>query len=117
MKTVLMAVAIVTAAAPAFAETHTVRMMTAPEAKQVYSFSPARLVIKPGDTVRFIDAQNDTHDVMFESVPNGVDAAMSPMLEHKGQSWSYTFKTPGTYEYHCHPHEALGMHGAVIVKD
>lgn len=26
-----------------------------------------------------------------------------------GQSWSYTFTTPGEYTYFCIPHEAAGM--------
>jgi len=54
--------------------------------------------------------------VMFVSVPKGVDEMiMSPMQEKKGDKFTYTFTVPGTYKYHCHPHEALGMDGVLIV--
>ena len=36
-------------------------------------------------------------------------------MKNKGQKWSQTFSTEGTYEYHCIPHLLLGMHGSVIV--
>jgi len=56
------------------------------------------------------------HDVMFINVPKGVDEMiMSPMHEKEGDKFSYTFTVPGTYQYHCHPHEALGMKGTLIV--
>jgi hypothetical protein len=32
-----------------------------------------------------------------------------------GESFSYTFDEPGTYEYFCIPHEDLGMVGTVTV--
>ena len=40
---------------------------------------------------------------------------MSPMQKKKGEKFSYTFTVPGTYKFHCHPHEALGMEGTLIV--
>jgi plastocyanin len=101
--------------APAFAAEHTVRMVTEKGAKQPYRFSPAKLSIARGDTVTFVDEQDDSHDVMFESVPKGAEFAKSPMLTKKGQSWSYTFDIEGTYQYHCHPHAALGMRGTIVV--
>jgi plastocyanin len=33
-----------------------------------------------------------------------------------GQSFSFTFNEPGTYNYHCIPHEADDMTGTVIVE-
>jgi plastocyanin len=42
--------------------------------------------------------------------PKGVDEMiMSPMQEKKGDKFSYTFTVPGTYKFHCHAHEQLGM--------
>ena len=32
-----------------------------------------------------------------------------------GTGWTLTFNTPGTYEYVCGVHEALGMKGAITV--
>ena len=40
------------------------------------------------------------HDVLTASAPVTVD---SPMLE-QGDQWSYTFTTPGTYDYYCTVH-------------
>jgi len=33
-----------------------------------------------------------------------------------GETWSYTFQTPGTYTYFCVPHEGAGMVGRVVVE-
>jgi len=33
-----------------------------------------------------------------------------------GETWSYTFETPGTYTYFCVPHEGAGMVGRVVVE-
>jgi plastocyanin len=32
-----------------------------------------------------------------------------------GQSFSFTFQTPGEYAYYCNPHRDRGMVGKVIV--
>jgi hypothetical protein len=37
------------------------------------------------------------------------------MMEKKGENWSRKFTKSGTYRYHCHPHEAVGMKAVVIV--
>lgn len=98
-------------ATPAMARDYTIKEMSNP-----YSFQPSTLTIKSGDTVTFVNAQDDMHDVMFIEVPKGVDEMiMSPMHEKKGDKFSYTFTVPGTYKFHCHPHEALGMTGTLIV--
>lgn len=34
-----------------------------------------------------------------------------------GETWSYTFETPGTYPYFCVPHERAGMVGSVVVSE
>jgi Cu(I)/Ag(I) efflux system protein CusF len=84
--------------------------------KKPYYFAPDKLTIQPGDTVTFLNAQDDTHDVMFVNVPKGVDEMiMSPMMEKADEKFSYTFKVPGTYQFHCHPHEEMGMKGTIIV--
>jgi plastocyanin len=103
-------------AAPTFAKDYTIKEVTGDGSGKPYYFSPDKLTIQPGDTVTFLNAQDDTHDVMFVNVPKGVDEMiMSPMHEKAGDKFSYTFKIPGTYQFHCHPHEALGMKGTLIV--
>lgn len=115
MRKLFLAGLLVTISHPAFAKTYTVKMITERFTMHPYRFEPDALTIQPGDTVTFVDAQNDKHDVMFMTVPKGVDMIMSPELRKKGESWSYTFTTEGTYEYHCHPHEDWGMRGTIIV--
>src|SRR2546429_8329568 len=115
MKNLLLVSALIACASQAWAKEYTVKMITDPDAPQVYRFEPAQLNIMPDDTVTFVDAQDDIHDVMFEAVPKGAAFARSPMLEHEGQTWSYTFTKEGTYKFHCHPHEALGMKGVITV--
>jgi Cu(I)/Ag(I) efflux system periplasmic protein CusF len=117
MKTLLLTTIIALAATPAFATQYTIKEVTNPDGgDKPFYFSPNKLSIKPGDTVTFENAQDDMHDVMFVSVPNKVDEMiMSPMFEKKGDKFSYTFTVPGTYQFHCHPHEELGMKGTIIV--
>lgn len=117
MKKLLLTTALMLVATPAFAAEFNIKEVTNPDGgKKPYYFSPDKLTIQPGDTVTFENAQEDTHDVMFVGVPKAVDEMiMSPMFDKKGQKWSYKFTVPGTYQFHCHPHEALGMKGTIIV--
>ena len=116
MKTLLLTTALIMLAAPAFAKEYTIKEISDPAGDKPYYFDPAELTIQPGDTVTFVNAQEDMHDVMFVNVPKGVDEMiMSPMHEKEGEKFSYTFTLPGTYQFHCHPHEALGMKGTLIV--
>lgn len=99
-----------------FAKEYTIKEISDPAGIKPYYFSPDKLTIQPGDTVNFVNAQEDMHDVMFVEVPKGVDEMiMSPLHEKEGEKFSYTFTVPGTYSFHCHPHEALGMKGTLIV--
>ena len=116
MKKLLLTTALMLATTPAFAAEFTIKEVTDYDAKKQNYFSPDKLTIQPGDTVTFENAQDEPHQVMFVSVPKGVDEMiMSPMQEKKGDKFTYTFTVPGTYKYHCHPHEALGMDGVLIV--
>jgi len=114
MKKLLLTTALMLAATPAFAKDYTIKEFTKDDGSPV--FSPDKLSIQPGDTVIFENAEDTQHEVMFINVPKGVDEMiMSPMHEKKGDKFSYTFTVPGTYQFHCHPHEAAGMKGTLIV--
>lgn len=116
MSKALLATALVLLASPALAKEYVIKEVSDPAGKKPYYFEPSNLTIQPGDTVTFLNAQEDTHDVMFVSQPKGVDEMiMSPMHEKQGEKFSYTFTVPGTYQFHCHPHEQLGMKGTIIV--
>ncbi|MGV9294322.1 cupredoxin domain-containing protein [Amycolatopsis sp. NPDC003676] len=89
--------------APAAAATQTVMM-------QDYAYSPASLTVHVGDTVTWIQHDTAPHDVVTTSAPV---AFRSPQLS-QGQSWNYTFRTPGTYSYYCSVHP--DMRAQVIVQ-
>lgn len=99
----------------AMAKEYTVKMVTNLEADQVYYFEPAEITIQPGDTIKWVNVQEDMHNAVADAVPKGAEFFESPMLEEEGASWSYTFNTAGTYSYHCHPHAAAGMKGIITV--
>ncbi|MEQ0559974.1 cupredoxin family copper-binding protein [Amycolatopsis sp. NEAU-NG30] len=67
---------------------------------QDYAFSPASLTVRVGDTVTWMQHDTAPHDVVTTSAPV---AFRSPQLS-AGQSWSYTFRQPGTYAYYCSVH-------------
>ncbi|MET7732729.1 cupredoxin family copper-binding protein [Streptomyces sp. NPDC005402] len=72
-----------------------------------YAFSPASLSVPAGSTVTWTNYDTAPHDVKTTSGPLSIH---SPML-NKGQSWSFTFTTAGTYGYVCtvHPDMTAGI--------
>lgn len=118
MKKLLLTTALVLATTPALAKEYTIKEVTDDNAKKQNFFSPDKLTIQPGDTVTFENVQDSPHEVMFISQPKQVDEMiMSPMHDKKGDKFTYTFTVPGTYKFHCHPHEKLGMEGTLIVGE
>lgn len=53
------------------------------------------MTVRVGDTVTWMQHDEAPHDVVTTSAPV---AFRSPRLS-AGQSWSYTFRQPGTYQY------------------
>ena len=90
-------------AVPAAAASHAVMIHN-------YAYSPASLSIAQGDTVTWTNMDTAEHDVV---VTSGPASFRSPMLS-KGKSWSYTFKTPGSYSYTCSVHP--DMRGTVSAQ-
>jgi amicyanin len=72
-----------------------------------YAFSPASLSVAAGSTVTWTNQDTAPHDVKTTSGPVSIH---SPML-NKGQSWSFTFSTAGSYAYYCtvHPDMTAGI--------
>ena len=72
-----------------------------------YAFSPASLSVPAGSTVTWTNYDTAPHDVKTTSGPLSIH---SPML-NKGQSWSFTFTTAGSYGYACtvHPDMTAGL--------
>ena len=71
-------------------------------------FSPARITVKAGTTVAWLNADDTPHTVASSS-----KLFKSKVLDTDG-SFSFTFTTPGMYEYFCslHPY----MTGTVVVE-
>lgn len=75
-----------------------------------YAFAPASITVDEGDTITWTNQDTAPHTVTTTSGPERLS---SPYLS-KGQSWSYTFTAPGTYEYYCTVHP--DMRAQVIVR-
>ena len=75
-------------------------------------FSPANVLVDPGDTVTWTNRGVAEHTATSRS---GAPAAFDSGLKPPGQSYSFTFQAPGRYAYYCQPHEILGMQGVVQV--
>jgi plastocyanin len=70
-----------------------------------YVFVPA------GTTVTWVNEEPDptnAHNILAE------DGSFTSPLVMPGESWQYTFTTPGYYRYFCELHD--GMEGAVLVE-
>jgi plastocyanin len=73
-----------------------------------FTFTPQRITVRAGATVTWANEDDVPHTI----------ASSSKLFKSKaldtGDKFSFTFTTPGTYEYFCslHPH----MIGAVVVE-
>jgi plastocyanin len=91
-----------------------------------YAFSPAQLTITAGTTVTWINQDSVGHTVTegspdsptppaqrtFDS-SNGTDGA-NVLTIAPGKSYSFTFTTPGEYDYYCLPHSFMRGHITVL---
>ena len=73
-----------------------------------FRFEPASTTIQPGESVTWINKDEEPHTVMSDS---GV--FRSPALD-TGERFGYSFDKPGVYHFTCsiHPH----MQGTIIVR-
>lgn len=103
-------------AAPLSAKEHIVRIVSNQDNMQM-SFDPKTLHIDRGDTVIWVNEENEEHNMATypDGFPEGAQGFVSPYLTKKDEKWSHKFTAEGTYEYHCVPHLLLGMHGSVTV--
>ena len=90
-----------------------------------FAYSPADITVPVGTTVTWINQDSVGHTVT-EGDPNSPKAANLRMFDSSGEattgkvalmgagsSWSYTFTTPGTYEYYCIVHPYMIGHVTV----
>ena len=93
---------------------------------QNYAFNPAQLTITAGTTITWINQDSLGHTVtqgnpdsptpaaqrLFDS-SNGTEGANVKTIA-PGKSFSYTFTTPGEYDYYCIPHPFMRGHITVL---
>ncbi len=75
---------------------------------QNFAFNPPNITVPPGSTVTWVNNDMAPHTTTSD---NGVwdSETLQP-----GRSFSFTFKTPGTFMYHCEIHPF--MMGSVTVR-
>lgn len=73
-----------------------------------YSYSPANLVIKTGETVTWTNKDSVAHTATSN------DGTFNTGLIGQNETASVTFDTLGTYSYHCTPHPQ--MQATIIVE-
>lgn len=78
---------------------------------QDMAFSPANITVKAGTTVTWTNSDSDAHTVTESDSKTGPN---SGTLEN-GKSYTFTYDTPGTYQYHCTIHPS--MMGTVTVTE
>jgi plastocyanin len=72
-------------------------------------FNPEKITVKPGTTVTWIHGSQMPH-----TVSGNADGLRSSTL-YKGQQYSHTFNTSGSYSYFCELHPS--MTGSVVVEE
>lgn len=94
----------------------TVQMVT--DDKGSY-YSPSTIEASPGDVIRFT-LKSGVHNVSFPDSLNSIKDGLpksSDFLQLPGQEYDLPVSMrPGTYQFHCDPHAALGMKATLVVK-
>lgn len=81
--------------------------------KEKYLFNPDNIIIKKGETIRWINKDPTAHQLAAIPVI-GMGGISSPKIE-AGQSWEKKFEAPGEYYYFCFIHKI--MYGKVTVEE
>jgi plastocyanin len=96
-----------------------------------YRFEPAELVVRQGESVRFVMVSGGPHNIAFDSVsiPAGSKERLSqntssqmgnfmgPMLLSPDEAYIVSFAglPPGKYPFHCLPHAVMNQRGSITV--
>jgi plastocyanin len=89
-----------------------------------FAYEPGNITVKAGTTVKWVNTSENRHtatdDPKFEKTPGqailpaGATAWSTPFIAN-GQDTSYTFTTPGKYQYFCRNHGQFGMVATITV--
>ncbi len=91
--------------------TQTVMIIT--DSSGSFAFSPASLTIKAGTTVIWKNTTTVGHTVTSDDGKSFDSGTTNPIAPQSG-TFSFTFKTAGTYPYHCEIHPF--MKATIIVQ-
>lgn len=78
-----------------------------------FSFDPACISVKAGDTVTWTNTGASNHTVTSDS---GAPVSFDSGALGGAGTFSFAFTAAGTVPYHCTPHQSQGMTGTVIVE-
>jgi amicyanin len=67
-----------------------------------FAFNPATLTVKVGTTVTWTNEDTASHTVVSD-----VGSEIASDSLSTGQSYSHTFSTAGTFDYHCSVHPSM----------
>ena len=98
-----------------------------------YKYDPATITAKAGDVIKFHNVSGGPHNVAFDAagIPAGSAAAvdnalgatkMGPLMGALVTEANAIIEFPtaglpaGTYNFHCTPHQALGMKGVLTIN-
>ena len=73
-----------------------------------WGYAPDTITIKAGETITWTNDGSLVHTV----TPDG--ASFDSGVLNKGDTWTHTFDSPGTFTYHCTPHP--WMKATVVVQ-
>ncbi|PMB18829.1 plastocyanin [Fischerella thermalis CCMEE 5205] len=105
----------------AAADTYTVKLGSD---KGMLAFEPAKLTVKPGDTIKWVNNKVPPHNVVFDPAQSK-SADLAKSLTHKqllmspGQEYETTIPADapkGEYTFYCEPHRGAGMVGKLTVE-
>jgi len=91
---------------------HIITMPT-PAGEMENVFKPDNIIIKKGETVRFVNNDAAAH-ILASLAFLGEGGLFSPNIE-TGQSWEYKFEKPGEYYYICFIHKSMA--GKITVEE
>lgn len=120
---VLVASSFAVFAPTAAADTHQIKLGSD---KGMLAFEPAKLTVKAGDTIEWVNNKVPPHNVVFDAANNPSKSAdLAKGLSHKqllmtpGQKVTTTIPADapaGDYSFYCEPHRGAGMIGKITVE-
>ena len=81
---------------------------------QNFAYQPAEITIPVGTTVTWVNNDSVVHNVISGTRGNPTGLIQSPDILG-GETFSFTFEEPGTYEYYCSYHS--GMSATITVTN